>query len=135
MVEATHDLARQLQVRELVATDGDLVRLVERDIGRLQHGVADQAVVDVVGLLPHLLLEGRHSQQPAVRHHHAQHQVQLGHLRHMALHVEDRPFRVDPGREQIERRFEDVLLQLGRLRQGRQRVIIDDGVNAGVLVL
>ena len=66
-VERADDLARQLEVGGLVPADRHERRLVDDDVGRLQDGVGQQAVVDVVGLLLDLLLVGRRPLQPADR--------------------------------------------------------------------
>ena len=56
-VEAARDLARQLEVLRLVLADRHLARLVEQDVGRLQHRIGEQPGVDVVGVLLGLGLE------------------------------------------------------------------------------
>ena len=50
-VEGAHDLAGQLQVRRLVLAHRHERRLVDDDVGGLQHGVGEQPEVDVVGLV------------------------------------------------------------------------------------
>ena len=57
VVEPSGDFTRQLNVRYLVLSDGHSIRLVQDDVGGLEHGIADQAVIDgLLGLvhLPHL---------------------------------------------------------------------------------
>ena len=67
LVEAARDFAGKFDVRCLVETYGDEVRLVGEDIGRLQQRVAEKAVGGEV-FFPKLLLLifiGRHPLEPA----------------------------------------------------------------------
>ena len=100
-VEAARDLARQLEVRHLVDADRHAARLVEQDVGRLQHRIAEQPVVELAHLavvvaadqaeLARLLLDGRVAQQPRRRDDHRQQQVQLGVLLDRRLRERGRP--------------------------------------------
>ena len=61
--------------------------------------------------------------------------MQLGDLRHVALCVEDCFLRADTGSQQVDRGLTHVVPQLLGLRQRRQRVQIDDRVDALISVL
>ncbi len=84
-VEAAHNLAGEFQVGSLIHSHRDRAGLVECDVGSHQHRIADQAVVDVVRLLAHLLLERRQPGQPAQGGRHRKQKMQFGHLRHVRL--------------------------------------------------
>jgi hypothetical protein len=91
VVEAARDLARDLDVRDLVFADRHELRPVQQDVGALQQRIAEEPVGREILLLQLLLLVlvGRHPLQPAERRDHRQQQVQLGVLRHARLQ-EDR---------------------------------------------
>ena len=60
-VEAAGEIASQLEMLALVLADGHLVRLVEQDVGGLQHRIGEQADRRTVAALPlRLVLELRH---------------------------------------------------------------------------
>ena len=86
-VEAARDLARDLDVRDLVFAHRHVHRPVQQDVGALQQRVAEEAVGGEVLFLQLLLLVlvGRHALEPAERRDHRQQQVQLGVLRHARL--------------------------------------------------
>ena len=131
-VEAPRQLARQLDVRHLVLAHRHVRRLVEQDVRRLQHGVAEVAVGD--GLLVEvqvadLLLERRDALEPRLAHQHREQQVQLGVLLHLGLDEEDALLRVEPGPEPVEHHVVDVVLQpRGVLVAGREHVPVGDHV-------
>ena len=87
VVEAAHDLPRDLDVGRLVLAHRDRVGLVDDDVGGLQQRVAEEAVGREVLPLDVLLLllVGRDALQPGHRHDHREQQVQLRVLRHQAL--------------------------------------------------
>ena len=111
VVEAAHDLARQLDVRRLVLAHRHGVGLVDDDVGRLQQRVAQEAVGREVllGELLLLLLVGRHALEPRHGHDHREQQVQLGVLGHQALDEEGRARGIEPGGQPVGRDLEDVL--------------------------
>jgi hypothetical protein len=63
VVEPLTDVACQLDVVTLVLADGDLVGVVEEDVGGLQHGVVEQSDADGLALPRGLLLELGHLSQ------------------------------------------------------------------------
>ncbi|EXI74058.1 MAG: hypothetical protein AW07_02196 [Candidatus Accumulibacter sp. SK-11] len=138
MVEATRDLARELDVRHLILANRHLVGAVDQDVCRLQEGVAEEAIGRQILVLELLLLilVGRHPLQPAERRHHRQQQMQFGVLRHLRLDEEDRPPRVDASRQPVDDhvagRADDPLRVVVL---GRQRVPVGDEEEAGVVVL
>ena len=89
VVEAAHDLAGKLQVGGLIHAHRDDARLVEGDVGGHQHRVADEAVVNVVGLLAHFILERGQPGEPAQGGHHRKQEMQFGYLGHVGLDEDD----------------------------------------------
>ena len=134
-VEGPDDLARQLQVRGLVPADGDERRLVDDDVGRLQDGVGQQAVVDVVGLAALLLLVGRGPLEPADRRDGHQQPRQFGVLGPVALDEQRAALGVEPEGEQRGRHLPGPTAQQRGVVGAGQRVVVDDAVDRLVLVL
>ena len=103
VVEAPHDLARQLEVRHLILADRHELRVVHRDVGRLQQRIAeepDRRQILVLQLLL-LLLVGRHALEPRHRHDHRQQQVQLGVLGHERLDEERALLGIEAGADPV----------------------------------
>ena len=134
-VEPAHDLARQLQVLALILADGNARRAVEQDVRGLQHRIREQAGVDVVGMMLGLVLELRHPLELAVRRHRRQHPRQLGVLGHRRLHEQRRAIGIDAAGEHVDRHRARARRHLGRLVRLRDRVVVDDAVEAAVLPL
>jgi hypothetical protein len=102
-VEAPHDLAADLEMALLVLPHGDEVRSVERDVGRHEHGIAQEPVCAEVLLaeLLDLLLVRRHALQPAERRDHPEHHRELRVLRHLRLQEEHRLLGIDARGEEV----------------------------------
>ena len=84
LVEALGDVACELDVLALVLADRDRVGLVEQDVRRLEHGVAEEAGRDEV-LPVALVLELGHPAQLAVARDRAEQPGRLGMRGHVAL--------------------------------------------------
>src|SRR6266702_2106055 len=111
MVEAAGYFTGDFQVRQLVLSDRYAGGLVENDVGRHQHRVAEKAEGgQILGfqVVLHLLV-GRASLQPGDRRDHRQDQVQLGMVRHQALAEDDAFCRVKPEGDPIEHHLADAL--------------------------
>ena len=134
-VEAPDDLARQLQVRGLVLADRDERRLVDDDVGRLQHRVREQAVVDVLGLVGLLLLVGRRALEPADRGDRREQPGELGVLRPVRLDEQRAALRVQAEGDERGRHLARALAEHVRVVQARQGVVVDDAVDRLVLRL
>jgi len=102
-VELADDLARYLQVRDLVLSHRHRVRAVQRHVRRLQDRVPEEAVgVEVLLLeLLLLLLEGRHPLQPADGRDHGEEQVELGVLLDVALDEERAALGIESGGDPV----------------------------------
>ena len=66
VVEAAHDLARELEVRDLVLADRHVPRVVHRDVGGLQERIAEEANRRQIAIreVLLLLLVSRHALEP-----------------------------------------------------------------------
>ena len=108
VVEPLREVTGHLEVLLLVFAHGHHVGVVEQNVGGHQHGVGEQAGVDVVGLAAHLLLEGGHALQFADIDIHGKQQRELAHLRHVALHVDGRLFGIEARRDILDEDIADV---------------------------
>ena len=127
-VELPDDLARELDVRDLVDAHRDAVGLVQDDVGGLQDRVAEEAVegqLAIRDLLADLLVAGR-ALQPAHWRDHPEEEEELGVLLHLALDEERRPLRVDAGGDEV-----DEHLALGALDDGGVVVVRGERVPVG----
>ena len=126
MVEPQRDVPGQLHVLDLVLAHGDLVGVVEQDVGGHEHRVVEQPGADRLLALA-LLLELGHPPQLTHGGHAVEDPGQLGDDRHMALDEEDAALRVEPGGE--EQRSEPAGLggEVGRVVRGGHGVEVDDG--------
>ena len=138
VVEPPRNLARQLDVRDLVLAHRDQPRPVDQDVRALQHGIAEEAEGREVALAQLLLLVlvARHALQPAERCHHGEQQVQLRVLVHPGLDEQLRVAGVDARREPVDDHVPDVLADdAGFLVVRGQRVPVRHEEEALVLVL
>ena len=72
VVEAPGDLARQFQVRDLVAAHRHVAGAVHQDVGSLQHGIAQEPIGAEIPVaeIRQLILVGRHAFEPGNRRDH-----------------------------------------------------------------
>ena len=84
----------------LVLAHRDMGRIVKQDIGRLEHGIDEQADRGTLAILADLVLELRHAVQPADPGSAVQQPAQLGMGRHARLVEQDGPIRIDARRNQ-----------------------------------
>ena len=114
---------------------GHARRAVEQDVGGLQHRVGEQPGVDVVGVVLGLVLELRHAAELAERRHRRQRPGQLGVLGHGRLHEQRRAVGIDAAGQHVDRHLAHPPRHLGRLVGLRDGVVVDDAIEAAVLVL
>ena len=88
-VEASRDLAGELDVLALVVLDRHLVGVVEQDVRRLQHRIEEQARAHELLLARRLVLELVHAKQVAVRGDRAEQPAELRVLADVGLAKED----------------------------------------------
>ena len=103
-VELGGPVARELEVLHLVPAHRHQVRAVEQDVRRHQHRVGEEPEVrgDAAG---ELVLVAVRALEVGQRHDRPEDPVQLGDLRDVALAEEDGLLRVEPEREEGERRL------------------------------
>jgi hypothetical protein len=112
--------------------------LVDQDVGRLQQGIAQEAVGREIPVpeLFHLVLVRRHAFQPAERRDHREQKMQLGVFGQLRLDEERGLRRVDARREPVDHHVPHVALDdLGRVVVGRQGVPVGHEEIALELVL
>src|SRR5581483_1614895 len=97
IVEAAHDLARELEMRSLILADRNEVRAIDDDVRGLQERIPQKSVGIEILLLQLLLLilEGRHALEPRQRRHHRKEEMQLGMLLHFRLHEDRGALRIE----------------------------------------
>jgi hypothetical protein len=138
VVEAPHDLARELEMRQLVLAHRHEIGAHDGDVGGLQQRVHEEAEVAEVLVrdLLALLLVARHALQPRHRRDHREVQRQLGDLEHVGLPVDGADRRVEPGGDPVEHHVLGRLPDAGGVRPvGRQGVPVGDEVERVILVL
>ena len=91
-------------MRHLIFADRDDLSMDDHDVDRLQERIPEQAEVRHVALghIPEALLVRRHALQPSERGDHPEEQREFRDLRQLGLAVQDGPFGIDPGSEQVQ---------------------------------
>ena len=104
VIETPRDLARQLDMGDLVLADRDLAGLVHEDVRALEQRITEKTVGRKIALLELLLLVlvARHSLEPTQGRDHGEQQMQLGVLGHARLDEECCRARIDPGRQPVD---------------------------------
>ncbi len=137
-IEAPRDLARDLDVCDLVLAHGHVHRPVQQDVRALQQRIAEEAVGGEVLVLQLLLLVlvRRDALEPAERRDHRQQQVQFGVLRHARLDEERRHGRIESRGQPVDHDLPREVLDLaGVLVAGRECVVVGYEEIAVVFVL
>ena len=138
MIEATGDFTRQFDMRHLVFANRYMARVVDKDVGRLQQRVTEEAIGRqvLVRQLFLLVLIGGHTFEPAERGHHRQQQMQFGVLQHLRLLEDDRFFRIETGGQPIDNHVTTGLGDaLWRIVIGGQGMPVGDKKQTFVIVL
>src|SRR5581483_4134301 len=124
-IPPTRDLARELEVLDLVFTDRNRVGVIQENVGGLQNRVVQDAGEDV--LLPRgLVLVLRLPFELADRGDRVEYPRQLGMFRHRRLHEQDGGVRIDAGGEQADRQIPRPDTKIRRIIRNGDRVIVDD---------
>src|SRR6266513_369944 len=128
LVEATRDLARELDVGFLVAPDRNEVTLHDEDVGRLQHRVAEKAVGGLrESMIAQLILQRRDALDPRDRDEPREEKMQLPDLRYESFQEVVDLLRIDADREVVDDVVADVLLDLAQaIETGREHVVVGD---------
>ena len=114
------------------------IRLVHQNVRRLQQRISQKPIGAQVfsAQVLLLLLIRRHALQPAQRRNHAQQQMQLRMLRHMALHKQRADLRIEPRAQPVQRHLQRILRHIARIGiVGSQRMVVGDEEVALVLLL
>ncbi len=122
-VQLSGDVPRHLQVLLLVPPDRDHIRIVEQDVGGLEHRVGEQTRIraEPAG---NLVLVGNSALQQPYRCDAAQEPHQLRVLRHLRLAEKDAPVRVQSGGEKSQRAAAHVRAQSRRVAHAGEGVQI-----------
>ena len=119
----------------LVFADRHMGRAIDQNVGRHQRRIGVKTDRGVLAVLAGLLLELRHPVEPAEAGDAIEHPGKLGMLGHLAL-IEDDVFRrIDAAGDEGRGDLADGVRQFGRILPHRDRVQIDDAINAVVAVL
>jgi hypothetical protein len=137
VVETGGEIARHLQVLDLVAADRHLVGLEHQDVGGHQHRVHVQAGVDAgVGIQAfgvvavHRRLVGVRAVEQALAGHAGQQPGELGNLRHVGLAVEGDLVRIQPAGKPGGGDFQRRTLHALGILHLHQRVVVGEEVEA-----
>ncbi len=95
----------------LIVADGDLLGVVEDDVRRHQHGIAEDGRRDRIALARRLVLELRHPGELAELRDGIEQPLQLGVGGNVGLYKEQATIRVDSRRQVGASQIEDLLLQ------------------------
>ena len=119
----------------LIDAHGHEVRLIEQDVARHEHGVGEQAAVDVVRMPGALVLELGHAAHLAHIGEAVEQPVHLRVLGDVALEEEHVFVGVKANGQQQREELDGLLAQLGRLLPHGDGVQVGDHVEAIVFIL
>ena len=136
VVEPARDLPGYLDVGYLVLADGDKVPLVEQYVGRLEDGVPQVTVTQILDVqVAHLLFDRRIPLEPRRGDQHRQDQVQFGVLFDLRLAEHRAPCRVNARTEPVEEHVDGIAPDPRGVRIRRKRVVVGNQVIVVVLPL
>ncbi len=129
-IEFLRDVAGEFEMLLLVLADRDMGRAIDKNIGGHQTRIGIKPDGGVLAVLARLLLELRHAVEPADARHAIEHPGELGMFGNLALVEHDMFFGIDAAGDEGGRDFPDARLQFLRLLRQRDRVQIDDAIDA-----
>ena len=135
LVETAGEAAGQFEVLLLILAHRHARGAVLQDVGGHQHRIAQQADIDVFGLLADLVLERGRAFELPDEGVHAEQQRQFGHFGHVALDIDRRHVGIEPCGEVFGQHVGDVPVQDGRVGMGRERVVVGYEEEAAVGML
>ena len=135
MVEAHGEVASHLEVLQLVLAYGNVVGLVLQDVGSHEHGVGEEAGIDVVGVLASLVLEGNGLLEFAQIGMHIEQGVEFAGFGNVTLHIDHALLGIHTCSKVFGQDAADVGVEGRRVGSGGQRVIIGYEITAIVVVL
>ena len=125
MVEALGDVAGHLDVLLLVLADGHEVRVVDQDVGGLEHRVGEEAVVTRLSRR-HLVLVRVAALEEPHRRHRREHPGELGDLGDVRLAEQHRPLGIEAAGQVVEGDGVGVGPPGGAVAHAVHRVVIRD---------
>ena len=135
VVEFLRDVARQFEVLLLVLADRHVGGAIDQNVGRHQRRIGVEADRGVLAVLAGLFLELRHAVEPAEPGDAIEDPGKLGVLGNLALVEHDVLLRIDAAGDERRGDFANGVRQFGRILPDRDRVQIDDAIDAVVAVL
>ncbi len=135
IVEFLRDVARQFEVLLLVFADRHMGRAVNQNVGRHQCRIGVETNRGILAILAGFFLELRHAIEPAEAGDAIEDPGELGVLRDLALVEHDVLPGIDPAGDESCGDLADGLRQLGRILPDRDRMQVDDAIDAVIAVL
>ena len=135
IVEFLSDVAGQFQMLFLILAHRNVGRPVGQNIRGHQNRIGVQPNGSLFAVLSGLLLELRHPAQPADPRHAVEDPGQLGVLGNLALIEHDMFLGIDTAGKKCRSHFPDGLREFGRILPERNRMQINDAVDAVVVPL
>ena len=133
VIEAFGGVAAQLDVLLLVGADGDLLGVVEEDVGRLQRRVGEQAGGHELVLVA-LVLELGHAAELAEGHDALHDPGELRVFGHVGLDEEGAALGVEAARHEERAELAGLVAELDGILRDGDRVEVDDAEDGVVLV-
>ena len=134
-VEFLRNVARKLKMLLLVVAHRHMRRAIGQDVRRHQHGIDVEPDARVFAVLARLLLELRHAVQPADARHAVQNPGEFRMRVDLRLVENDVLLRVHARRDERRRDLARGAAQIGRVLPDRDRVHVDDAIDAIVMIL
>ena len=119
----------------LIDADGHVIRLIQQNIRRHEHGIIHEPHVDIIGMLLRFILKLRHALHFPHVGERIQHPRKFGVRRDIGLHVQRAMFGIDPASDVERRKFKRTAPKLARLLPHGDRVQIGDRIKTVVLFL
>ena len=135
IVEPLGKGARHFEMLLLVFAHGHLGGFVYQDVGGHERGVGQQAGIDVVGILAHLVLERGDALQLAQVGVHVEEEIQLDGLGQVALQVDGGLFGVEAASQILHKDLPGVAVEVVGCGVRGERMVIGYEEIAVVLVL
>ena len=135
MVETNGEVARHLEMLQLILAHRHEVCLVLKDVGSHEHGIGEQAGIDIVGILACLVLEGYGLLKFAQIGVHIEEGVEFAGLGNVALHINHALLGIHASSEVFGQNAANVGVEGCRIGSRGQRMVVGDEVTAVVVVL
>ena len=135
-VERASNLARDLDVRQLVFADWHDIAFAEQDVARLMHRVGQKQARQLVAGRLHFRLDRRVALQLSFAHERKEREHKLVACRNGGVHVDGRLFRIDARGDVVHDHVVDVILDVRRRIAIRDDLVVGNehhGVHARIL--